>query len=98
MQIGADYAIPAAGALKRLKDGTIATTDFQVTSRRRKIFVDETDNELVASNEPEMRILDFGQPIECCRIEAAGGFGKARVEQRNAEGIRHHSAARLAAP
>lgn len=45
-----------------------------------------------------MRFLDFDQPIECGRIEAAGGIGKAGIEYWNAEGIRNHAAASLAAP
>src|ERR1051326_329847 len=98
MQIGADHAVPAAAALKRLEDGAITAADFQVAPRLREIFVGESDNELVASDEPEMPALDFGQPVEGGRIEAARGVGKVRREHRNAERFWHRLTASLAMP
>src|SRR4051812_11862352 len=98
MQIGADETLPSPRRRDRCEYGAVAAADFKITLRARKETVGESDNQLIASHEPEMRFLDLDERIESDRIETADGVGELRREHRNPRALRHATAACRAIP
>src|SRR5262245_6004894 len=98
MQVGADQTLPSARLRERAQHGAVTAADLQIAPCTRKEPVSETDDQLVARHEPEMRGFDLGERGERNGIKAADGVGELGREHRNALVLRGVAAARRTMP